>query len=146
MTTIELARQIAHDAHAGQTDKAGRPYIEHVGRVAAAQQSDIRQIIGWLHDVVEDTDVTLDAIRDDFGDDVAVAVDALTHRRDVARDDYIAGIASAGADAVHVKLADLRDNSAPARLALLDPTTRARLEATYRHDIGVLTAATGSTD
>lgn len=54
---VERAKELAHRAHAGQVDKAGRPYIEHVARVAAAVADDpLAEAVAWLHDVLEDCD------------------------------------------------------------------------------------------
>jgi (p)ppGpp synthase/HD superfamily hydrolase len=50
-----LAETIAREAHAGQTDQAGAPYIEHVARVAGSLDHFSDRAVGWLHDVVEDT-------------------------------------------------------------------------------------------
>ena len=55
---------LALDKHHGQTDKSGAPYILHPLRVMAQMQTDTERIVAELHDVVEDSDVTLDALRD----------------------------------------------------------------------------------
>ncbi|WP_313179255.1 HD domain-containing protein [Stenotrophomonas sp.] len=55
MDWIARARALATEAHAGQVDKAGQPYIGHVGRVAARIRGDAdAEVLAWLHDVVED--------------------------------------------------------------------------------------------
>lgn len=55
MDWITRARTLAADAHAGQLDKAGQPYLGHVSRVAARVSSDPNaEVVAWLHDVVED--------------------------------------------------------------------------------------------
>ena len=64
---VWTARKIAHKAHDGQFDKAGNPYIGHPGRVAAFVEGDVATAAAWLHDVLEDTDITvidLAAVRD----------------------------------------------------------------------------------
>lgn len=142
---VAKARMIARAAHEGQVDKAGRPYIEHPERVALALQSngadDLTIAAGWLHDAVEDTDVTLDDIAVLLGlggSEVAMIVEALTHRPHEPLEDYWDRIRS-NPDAVVVKLADLDDNSHPARLARLDEATRARLTAKYARARAALT-------
>ncbi len=85
MDQITAAQQVASDAHAGQTDKAGRPYLDHPRRVAAhvAGTTDDPDAVAaaWLHDVVEDTAITLDQLRAlGFPETVIDAVDALTRR------------------------------------------------------------------
>ena len=72
MSTLkDRARDIATRAHRGQTDKTGADYIDHPRRVAertrhyaAADQQEAAQVVAWLHDVVEDTGVTLDDLRE----------------------------------------------------------------------------------
>lgn len=148
---VELATKIAHDAHAGQVDKAGAPYIGHPVRVAATareraaeSQADLVEAAAWLHGVVEDTDTALDDLtRLGLPEQVVAAVDALTRRRDEPSDAYYARVA-ADPIALVVKFADLADNADPERLGLLDDATSARLTAKYDHakaTLGNLTAA-----
>lgn len=130
---VQLAREIATRAHQGQTDKAGAPYITHPARVAARVAGDPKaEMVAWLHDVVEDTSVTLDDLARDFPADVVSAVDAITRRPDEDPGAYYRRVA-ADPLALKVKYADLDDNSAPDRLALLDPETRDRLLEKYAH-------------
>ena len=131
----DRARRVALQAHDGQVDKAGAPYITHPARVAARVRDaggGVRaEAVAWLHDVVEDCGVTLDDLRGQgFDDGVVAAVDALTRRDGVPAEAYYARIA-ADPLALAVKLADVADNADPARLALLDPATRTRLEDKY---------------
>ena len=71
MSTLERAVAIATQAHGGQTDKAGEPYIRHPLRVMLSMDSDLERIVAVLHDVVEDSDITLDQLRaDGFSDQV----------------------------------------------------------------------------
>lgn len=107
---LELAITIATSAHRGQTDKGGKPYILHPLRVMMALESEAEQIVGVLHDVVEDTTVVLPQIRYEFGDRIAAAVDALTKRDGEGYDDYLERV-KADDIATAVKLADLKDNS-----------------------------------
>ena len=95
-------------------------------------------MVAWLHDVVEDTEVTLADVEREFGATVSAAVDAITRRADEA-DSYYARV-KANPIALRVKTADLADNTDPARLALLDPERQAHLEARYahaRHELGI---------
>ena len=144
MTSTDLARRIARQAHDGQVDKAGAPYITHPARVAARVRDgggDPRaEAVAWLHDVVEDCGVPLDDLRGHgFDDGVVAAVDALTRRDGVPAQAYYTRIA-ADPLALAVKLADIADNADPARLALLDPATRSRLEAKYAAALRALSA------
>ena len=77
-TQSELAQSIAAAAHKGQVDKAGKPYIMHPAHVAASVQGDAAKAVAWLHDVVEDTDYTVEDIENLFGPKIAQIVDGLT--------------------------------------------------------------------
>lgn len=135
-----LAKEIAAAAHRGQVDKAGQPYITHPARVAARVAGDEHAVAAaWLHDVVEDTPVTLADLEDSFPTEVTIAVDALTRRPGEAPADYYARVRAVPL-ALTVKLADLADNSDPQRLARLDVATRERLIAKYARARAELTA------
>ena len=125
----------ARAAHAGQTDKAGRPYAEHLRAVAEGVRrrgGDDGQIAAaWLHDAVED-----DALPERWLHEAALSrrtkdiVLALTRRPGEQPEAYAARIlATPGARLV--KEADLAHNADPARLAVLDPATRTRLAEKY---------------
>lgn len=140
-TLSEHAELLARTAHQGQVDKAGRAYITHPERVAARVRGDQEaEAAAWLHDVVEDTGYGLDDLRaKGFPESVVLAVDAVTKRAGESKDAYYARVAS-NPLAVKVKLADLDDNSDPARLALLDEATRERLIAKYEYARARLTS------
>lgn len=128
---VQLARGIAFGAHAGQFDKAGLPYILHPERVASRVSTVEEQVLAWLHDVVEDTDVSLsDLAYVGFPEEIVRQVDALTHRPREPRVDYYARILEWPA-ARRVKLADVEDNSDPSRLHYLDSETQERLQHKY---------------
>ncbi|MBP5310475.1 MAG: bifunctional (p)ppGpp synthetase/guanosine-3',5'-bis(diphosphate) 3'-pyrophosphohydrolase [Lachnospiraceae bacterium] len=82
ISLIEKAYNVANDAHKGQTRKSGEPYIIHplyVAIILADLELDKETIVaGLLHDVVEDTVMTIDEIKTEFGDDVALLVDGVT--------------------------------------------------------------------
>lgn len=133
----EKARSIAVDAHKGQTDKAGRPYIEHPRYVASVVSGDEAKAAAWLHDVVEDTEITLGDLSDaGISDAVIEAVGLLTHRDGVPYMDYIRSI-KGNAIARQVKLADLRHNSDLGRLPNPTDGDRRRRER-YREAIDML--------
>jgi hypothetical protein len=128
---IAIARRIATNAHAQQKDKVGVDYIHHPRRVAARMAHLRERAVAWLHDVVEDTAVTEDDLRDQgIDEDVVEAVLLLSRNRGDA-DDYYPRIAAQPL-ARSVKLADIANNTDPARTALLDPETRDRLAEKYR--------------
>jgi (p)ppGpp synthase/HD superfamily hydrolase len=124
MATLERAIEIAAKAHAGQVDKAGQPYVLHPLRMMLAVTTPEARIAAVLHDVVEDTAVTLDELRaEGFPASVLEAVEALTKREG---EDYEAFIRRVAPNPIarEVKLADLRDNSDLSRIA--EPTERDR--------------------
>ena len=109
-TDVEAARALAARMHEGQTDKAGLPYITHPMRVAGRLDSPQAQVVGWLHDTVEDTPLTLADIEAQFGPETAAAVDAVSRRDGEAWDDYLVRV-RADPLARQVKISDLIDNS-----------------------------------
>ncbi|HEX8673560.1 MAG TPA: HD domain-containing protein [Longimicrobium sp.] len=138
MSTLERAIAIAADAHMGQVDKAGAPYILHPLRVMLRVETPAERIAAVLHDVVEDTAWTLDGLAaEGFAPEVVAAVDALTRRE---RESYEAFVVRAGADPVArvVKLADLAENMDLTRLASLTAADIARLDR-YRRAVAQLT-------
>ena len=110
MPTIERAIEIAANAHAGQRDKAGQPYIFHPLRVMFRVNGEHEQMAAVLHDVVEDTAITIDDLaREGFPPEVLRAVEALTKLPGETR---LEAAARAAADPVarKVKLADNAEN------------------------------------
>ena len=112
---VAAARALATKAHEGQTDKAGLPYITHPERVALRMESPELQVIGWLHDTVEDTTLTVKDIAERFGPETAAAVDAISRRDGEKWSDYLDRVA-ANPMARQVKSSDLIDNSNLSRL------------------------------
>ena len=105
----ELALQIAQKAHAGQVDKAGKDYILHPMTVASYMDTDIEKTIAYLHDVLEDTDVTVDALRKIFPNEIVDTLITLTHRKDESYFEYIQRVSTSKL-AKKVKVADLLHN------------------------------------
>ena len=109
-TDVEKARALAAKMHEGQTDKAGLAYITHPERVVSRLETPEAQVVGWLHDTVEDTALTLADIEARFGPETAAAVDAISRRDTEAWTDYLERVA-ANPVARQVKISDLIDNS-----------------------------------
>jgi (p)ppGpp synthase/HD superfamily hydrolase len=137
-----LARSLAEQAHAGQTDRAGNPYVDHVARVAAAVRaaggSDAQIEAAYLHDVIEDTGWTSAELHAaGIAEDAIALVALLTRTDDVPYATYLQRI-RANPDALQIKRCDLADNMNPVRTALLDDATRERLGAKYAAALVVL--------
>jgi (p)ppGpp synthase/HD superfamily hydrolase len=111
---LERAIALACRAHHGQRypSPEAEPYVHHLFRVMLAVRGFRTQVAAVLHDVLEDTEVTLDQLREvELPDDVVNAVVALTHRSDQTYEQYIEQVARDDL-ARQVKLADLADNLA----------------------------------
>ena len=106
--TYEDALEVAIAAHRGQRDKVGEPYIRHPVRVAERVEGEHAQVVALLHDVFEDTDLTLDDL-DDLDYDQREALRVLTRDPNQPYGDYIESIAQ-NPLARAVKLADIADN------------------------------------
>lgn len=127
MGTVEEAEAFAAKMHEGQVGKDGKPYIEHPRMVASMVDGETEKAVAWLHDVVEDTDATIDQIREKFSNEIADAVAAMTHDRNVSYMDYIRNIKK-NAIARKVKMADLSHNMDLSRLANITDGDLRRVE------------------
>lgn len=127
MNDLERAIQLAVEAHAGDTDKAGETYIRHPLRLMQQMETETERVVAVLHDVVEDTEYDLDDIEHKFGTEVRDAVDAVTKRDG---EDYEGLIDRAAANSIarSVKIADLEDNMDITRLDTVDSEIGERLE------------------
>lgn len=133
----ELAFEIAKEAHAGQTDKAGLDYILHPLQVAAEVTTDEEKAVALLHDIIEDTDVTAsELLAKGLPDNVVEAVEALTKKHNQNYAAYLAGVKK-NRLATAVKLADLKHNSDLSRLEKITQKDRERAEK-YRKAIEYL--------
>ena len=104
------AMGIAYRAHHGQLDYNGIPYIFHPIHLAEQMDDEISCCVALLHDVVEDTTVTLADLELEFPPAVTQAVDLLTHREGVDYFDYVRSLRT-NPIAVKVKLADIAHNA-----------------------------------
>lgn len=113
---LELAVKVATEAHDGQVDKGGSPYILHPQAVADSVDSTECKIVAWLHDVVEDTSITLgDLTEMGFSDEIVRAVQAITKVKGVSYNDYLQ-IVKDNETARIVKIADITHNSDISRI------------------------------
>ena len=110
------AIKLCFEAHAGQVDKSGLPYVHHPLHLAEQMSDEDTTVVALLHDVVEDTRYTLDDLKAmDFGPDIIEAIRVMTHDDSVPYMDYVREIAR-NPIARQVKLADLAHNSDLTRL------------------------------
>ena len=122
------ALKLCFDVHKEQVDKSGLPYVFHPFHLAEQMDTEETTVVALLHDVVEDSELTLDDLRQmGFGDAVIAALALLTHDPAVEYMDYVRAIKD-NPIARAVKLADLRHNSDLTRLDTVDEKALARRE------------------
>lgn len=135
------AMRVAYDAHHGQLDKGGAPYISHPLHVAESMTDESATIAALLHDVVEDTYLTCeDLLREGFPKDAVEAVRLLTKNDSVPYDEYVRRVKE-NPIARRVKISDLRHNMDLSRIGMTEETmtgsVRARREK-YAHSLEYL--------
>ncbi len=136
---IETALELALQAHTGQVDKAGNPYILHPMKLAANQKTHDGVVVALLHDAVEDSDLTIDELKERFPAHLTEAIELLTHSKDVEYFDYIQKI-SQNELAKAVKIQDLLHNSDLSRLKEITDKDRERA-AKYKKALEMLQEA-----
>lgn len=139
MSSLERAIVVATRAHEGQIDKGGAAYILHPLRVMERVSTPEQRIVAVLHDVLEDTPLTLsDLAREGFTVKILAALLALSRREGERYEDFVVRL---GSDplAREVKLADLADNSDLSRIVCPGPDDIARLSR-YREASAYLQA------
>lgn len=107
----QRAYALAKKAHLGQKDKGGNDYIEHPKAVASMMDTDIEKAVAYLHDVVEDTKISFDDLKEyGFPNQIIEAVKALTKQKNESYGVYIDRVIK-NPIAKKVKLADMKHNS-----------------------------------
>ncbi len=137
MSTLERAVTIAAEAHAGQVDKAGAPYLLHPLRLMLQMEGPEERIVAVLHDVVEDSDWSLvRLVEEGFSKVVIEAIDSVTRR---PGEDYEKFILRTSRNLIgrRVKLADLRDNCNLSRIGKPSENDFRRIDR-YKYAIGFL--------
>lgn len=134
------AIKLAYEAHCGQMDKSGIPYIFHPYHLAEQMTDEFTVCTALLHDVVEDTPVTLSDLEKEFPREITEAVRLLTHDDSCSYFDYIREIRK-NPVARAVKLEDLKHNSDSSRLAGCNPALvkkHMHLQQKYRQALRIL--------
>lgn len=137
---VNKALRIAYDAHHGQVDKSGIPYIFHPIHLAEQMDDEISCCAALLHDVVEDTHVTMEQLAEEFPPEVIEVLKLLTHEEDVEYFTYVRAIKK-NPIAVKIKLADIAHNSDQTRCIGSDLTEErlAYFRAKYEKATKILT-------
>lgn len=134
---LSKAIAIAAQAHAGQVDKAGAPYILHPLRVMLLLNDYEERVAAVLHDVIEDTDlIPADLLAAGIPAEIVTALDHLTRRRGETYEDFIVR-AARNPIARRVKMADLSDNMDLRRLSAPGPADYVR-RAKYQRAAALL--------
>ena len=131
------AMQIAYEAHHGQVDKCGMPYIFHPYHLAEQMEDEYAVCVALLHDVLEDTDFPREILEKEFPIAVMEAVDLLTHKEGVPYLEYVEKLKD-NPLARTVKLADLTHNCDSTRLHLEGEAAQRRLEEKYYKSFEIL--------
>ncbi len=117
----EKAFQIAIEAHEGQKDKVGKPYVLHPITVGFMGENEAEMIVGFLHDVVEDTSVSIEDLEKAFDNGITDALRLLTHDKSEPYWTYVDRIKNSGNKlALAVKTNDLKHNIIRGTIAGLD--------------------------
>lgn len=125
---LELAIKVATEAHEGQFDKGGNPYILHPKAVADAVDSTENKIVAYLHDVCEDTDITLeDLLEMGFTYRIVNSIQILTKSEGISYDEYLKSVKK-DSNAWHVKMADIKHNMDITRIPIPTEKDYARIE------------------
>ena len=133
----KMALKLCFEAHKEQVDKSGMPYVFHPFHLAEQMNTEETTIVALLHDLVEDTDYTIEALVDmGFDKSITDAIALMTHADNVAYMDYVRAIKD-NPIAKTVKLADLKHNSDLTRLDTIDEKALSRREK-YLKAIAIL--------
>lgn len=133
------ALNLCFEAHKEQRDKSGMPYVFHPFHLAEQMETEETTIVALLHDLVEDTDYTIEDLTNmGFGKNITDAIALMTHTDDVDYMDYVRAIKE-NPIAKAVKLADLQHNSDLTRLDVVDEKALQRREK-YQKAIALLEA------
>lgn len=128
----DLALRIAFQAHREQKDKSGREYVMHPIRVAERCKDPRAKIVALLHDTIEDTEMTVDYLREQgFPDEIISGVLSVTKHEGETYDDFVCRTAE-NAIGREVKIADLEDNMDIRRLKIITEDDVARLQKYLR--------------
>lgn len=134
---LELAMKVAGDAHEGQVDKGGNPYILHPQAVAASLTNTEFKIAAYLHDVCEDTPVTFDDLLDmGFTYRIVNSIRLLTKSDELSYEEYLKRIRMDNC-ARAVKISDLKHNMDISRIPCPSDKDHARIEK-YRKSLAFL--------
>lgn len=132
MSALDKAIAISSRVHTGQVDKAGQPYILHPLRVMLKFQNEHERIVAVLHDVIEDSEISLDDLkRLGFSTAIIEAIDCLTKRSGETYEEFISRV-SLNDLARKIKIEDIKDNMDLTRIGSINDIDLARIKKYHR--------------
>ena len=132
MSNLDKAIEIAAKAHAGQQDKAGQPYILHPLRLMLRFETEEEMIVAVMHDVIEDSDLSLENLRTQgFPDEIVEAIECLTKKDGEEYGEFVLRV-SKNQLAKKIKIADIKDNLNLTRLENISDKDLKRVEKYHR--------------
>lgn len=134
---LNKAVQIATTFHKGQVDKIGNPYILPPLRVMLSMNTLNEQVVGVLHDVIEDTPAKLEDFEGEFPEEIIEAIDAITKRKGEINLEYLERCCK-NPIAKNVKVVDILDNLSPIRMLKLEKNEQEKLRKKYYKGIEIL--------
>jgi len=135
--SIEAAIGLATEYHKNQVDKCGEPYIFHPLRVMMCAVTTEQRIVAVLHDILEDTKMSIEVLSYYFTKEILLAIEAMTKQKSEKYDDYLKRVKDNQIAKV-VKILDIKDNASPSRLYKLDQKTILRLTKKYSYALKFL--------
>lgn len=134
---LELAKLLSQEAHKNQVDKAGIDYFTgHIQTVVNSVKTNKEKIVAYLHDTVEDTNITIDRIYEIFGDEIGLVVETITKTDNIDYFQYINNIKNNELARI-VKIADLKHNMDLTRLETVTEKDLKRYEK-YKKALEIL--------
>lgn len=143
MTTFKTAQNLVQKEFANKKDKGGNPYLCHLEYVASHGRNEEEKIIGLLHDLLEDTKVTIEELKEmGFSFFILETLKILTRNKTSSYDEYIDQIINShNESALYIKKIDLEHNMDFTRCPNLDETTREKLQKKYTQNYSKICAA-----
>ena len=143
MTTFKTAQILVQKEFANKKDKGGNPYLCHLEYVASHGRNEEEKIIGLLHDLLEDTKVTIEELKEmGFSSFILETLKLLTRNKAYSYDEYIDKIINShNESALYIKKIDLEHNMDFTRCPNLDETTREKLLKKYTQNYSKICAA-----
>lgn len=140
LSTLERAIVFATERHHDQVDRSGAPYILHPLRVMLSLETEAEKVTALLHDLVEDTDVTITEIEKEFGKEIADAVASVTRIEHPEKERYFDFVKRSKLHPIgrKVKIADVKDNLSPTRMAALSEEEREGMTKRYTKALHIL--------